>query len=727
MNFLKNDLAFVMKKICSLLTLLFVCNQVFPAQPPFEISMVSTKENDLFHVLTNDKQFLIHRFDEVEEGIRQTAEGGVLLILADKYPSQPIGIQKEAWNSINKRKLKVYVEYPSFVPGLEIAKTKIRTTIERAVINSKSLTTGTGLKYYQILGINDGFLMPINVENPLVVVAKVAGLDQAVYGLEETESHPLLFEHQGALVATSKLSGFATGRYGPNKAWQSLWQYILTKLIGEKITGFDKWPSYVVPSYTKEEVLPADALTTSVKKGVEWFWKGHFFVHPVWFDRYKTYEGEGKTPFGPPLDQDASNGDGSMGILEGHASHIYYNGTQKYRYWVRADVQGEAAFALASAANYLKDSSKNGYAERLLDYTYSHSNLRSGVRDQVIDPNYGLVGWAVTHPHIYYTDDNARLILGTLGAAAFMGVDRWNNFLVENILANFRTSGKEGFRGAFLEEKQLSEKGWKYFFDRDLVNPHPHHESWMWACYLWLYRQTGYQPLLAKAKLAIKKTMEAYPVGWKWTNGIQQERARMILPLAWLVQVEDTPEHRKWLDKMVEELLNDQVNCGAIAEAIGGKGKGRYGPPRSNAAYGETEAPLIFANGEPISDMLYTCNFAYFALHEAAEATGNIRYRNAVDKLGDFLVRIQVRSERYPDLDGAWLRGFDFDKWEYWGSNADSGWGVWGTLTGWTQSWIIATHVLREEKTSLWELTSSLDVKKEMEEEVNVMLDGKLQ
>lgn len=37
--------------------------------------------------------------------------------------------------------------------------------------------------------------------------------------------------------------------------------------------------------------------------------------------------------------------------------------------------------------------------------------------------------------------------------------------------------------------------------------------------------------------------MENYPEGWKWTNGIQQERARMILPLAWLVQVQDTPEH----------------------------------------------------------------------------------------------------------------------------------------------------------------------------------------
>ena len=33
--------------------------------------------------------------------------------------------------------------------------------------------------------------------------------------------------------------------------------------------------------------------------------------------------------------------------------------------------------------------------------------------------------------------------------------------------------------------------------------------------------------------------MKAYPEEWHWTNGLQQERARMILPLAWLLRVED--------------------------------------------------------------------------------------------------------------------------------------------------------------------------------------------
>ena len=54
-------------------------------------------------------------------------------------------------------------------------------------------------------------------------------------------------------------------------------------------------------------------------------------------------------------------------------------------------------------------------------------------------------------------------------------------------------------------------------------------------------------------------TMAAYPDKWKWTNGIQQERAKMLLPLAWLVRVEDTPEHRDWLRKIADDLINSQA------------------------------------------------------------------------------------------------------------------------------------------------------------------------
>ena len=143
----------------------------------------------------------------------------------------------------------------------------------------------------------------------------------------------------------------------------------------------------------------------------------------------------------------------------------------------------------------------------------------------------------------------------------------------------------------------------------------------------------------------------------------------------------------------------------AIREELGDPSKGSFGAERCNADYGQNEAPLIFRNGDPVADMLYTCNFAVFALNEAACATGDPKIRKMADSLGEFLVRIQVRSNSRKNVDGAWFRAFNYRNWDYWASNADAGWGAQSTLTGWIQSWIVATLALMEKGTSFWDVT----------------------
>jgi hypothetical protein len=234
----------------------------------------------------------------------------------------------------------------------------------------------------------------------------------------------------------------------------------------------------------------------------------------------------------------------------------------------------------------------------------------------------------------------------------------------------------------------------------------------MWACYLWAYQQTGFELFLQRAKTAIGMTMTAYPDKWVWTNGIQQERAKMLLPLAWLIRVEDTPEHREWLRKIAGDLLASQDKSGAIREEIGEAGKGGFPPPSSNEAYGTSETPLIQENGDAVCDLLYTVDFAFLGLHEAATATGEQLYLDAEDKLAKFLCRIQIRSEKHPELDGGWFRAFDFNRWEYWASNGDAGWGAWSIESGWTQSWITAVLGLRQMKTSIWDITIDSKIEK---------------
>lgn len=670
------------------------------------IYCASDRDNDLATLLESEG-YRLNYYASATEAIDAAPEKGAVLLLSKEYPAQGQALTAAMMERIDRKGLRVYAEFCSEIAGVKTESQPVELNLERAVLTD---SLSPDLPELGLLTLNKSFFLPAEQAAPLMVTARVAGLDKAEYGLDNTPVQPLLFRlNDRVWIATSKLSGFASGRFAPEKRWKSLWEYLVGHLTEAPRTRFSKWPAAVHPAYPGDGRLPADARRESIAKGIEWYYNGHFLVDSTWRTAwYEKYQGDGTMPVGPELPADAENGDGSLGVLEGHCSAIYADGRQAYRYWLRNDVQGESTLAFAVAGKLLNRPDYLAVSKRLVDFSFD--TFRDGPRNDPKSPSFGLLGWSTTHRGTYYGDDNARSILGMIGSAALQNDPQWNRKITEAILANFRTTGRNGFRDNSLLESDLQQNGWKYYRDRTGVSPHPHFESWMWACYLWLYDKTKYEPLLDLSERAIRTTMAAYPERWKWTNGIQQERARMVLPLAWLVRVSPTDEHKQWLDTMVNELLKNQVACGAIREELGDASSGLFGKTRSNAEYGLHEAPLIFENGDPVADMLYTSNFAFFALNEAARATGNPQYGAAVEKLSDFLTRIQVRSDRFKNVDGAWFRAFNYQNWDYWASNADAGWGALSTLTGWIQSWIIGTQGFLEMESSLWEISQNSSI-----------------
>lgn len=686
-----------------------------------EVYFVGDNDNGLFLTLSmND--YNVHLFSDMASMLDALPDGKAVIITAPGYPEHRVQVTAEEYSALMDKEARLYIEYPEQVPGLGLSGNIYHGRLERGVVCSDFF--GDGLPSMSIVGINDCHMID-SAENgsPLMMYAKVAGFDHADFGLSGTECRPLLLIHDGWLVATSALSDFVRGRYGPAASWKIIWERVMSFLCNGSAAPLDNMPHDPCPTFGRSHHVSSADRRNAIYKGAEWLWKANLFIHPSWekteLAKYQPKDGNPNLYFGPPIDSSYLSGDGSRGVMEGHASNIFYDGTQQYRYFVRADVQGETAFLLASASECLDDSKYSQTAEKLLDYLFYTSVFRAEHRDSASSPAYGLIGWANTHPEAFFNDDNARCILGAIGASALMSNERWNRKIVENILANYRTSSRQGFQGGSLNQSDIEKNGWQYYSERDFTNPHPHFESWMWACYLWLYSKTNYKPLLDKAKTAIRITMEAYPERWHTQNGMQQERARMVLPLAWLVRVEDTPEHRQWLDMIVSELLKSQVDCGAVREELGSKNSDKNKIlVLSNDDYGKNEAPLISRNGDPVSDMLYTCNFLFFGLNEAAHATGEEKYFNALRKLSDFLVKIQVSSHNYKDLDGAWFRAFDYGRWDFWASNADNGWGAWCTLTGWIQSWIVSTESMVYRNTCFWDDTSSMNMQEAFDESI---------
>ena len=671
-------------------------------KPSLHIAVV-TKErsNDLLRTL-NTLYAGIYRYETLADALAAHVDLRAVMLLADGYPEAKTAAREEDIDRLRARGLRLYIEYPEKNKSLGTdgydgeAKMgysrAIVTDVDKIKLEMHSILYAHGAQYLECSDVGRAWL----------VAARVAGYDVATFGLSDCEMHALLFEGAdgSTLIATTKLSQFISARYAPYARWCAVFEGILSFLVGSPVGGFAYTPA-VMPSFSAKEPLFADAYRAAVRKNCEWYLRSGVLKSP----------------------------DGREGIYEGFSSGDKFDafGRQALRDLQRADCNGESVGALALASRLLSEPRYGEIAYNATHWLLCRSLLSQGERADKNDPQYGLLSWHDRAYDQYYGDDNAKAIIGLILAASALGTDEFDRRILEAIMANFRTTGAKGFRGARVMAKDLKMRGWRFYYEAAPVHYSAHFEALPWACYLWAYDKTGYRPLLERTERAIGMMMTAYEntlspdvsdktVQWRWTNGLQQERAKMILPLAWLVRLMPTDRHIAWLERMVRDLLkHHDAETGALADAFGKpeEGNGLYGPFTANSQYGKHESPVIQENGDPCSDSLYTASFAMVTLIEAQaamQAAGRTedaeRFRTYARSLADYHVRIQQRSAD-PVYDGAWFRGFDFRKWETYGSDGDAGWGVFCIETGWSQAWISAALSLWEMDTNVWDLTKN--------------------
>ena len=652
-------------------------------------------DNDLYRVLVENK-VPCSRFDTPEQAVREAPEGAGVLVLADEYPKTPTPLNSDLFAQAAARKLRLYVEFPSYLPDTKPgAITYLKTgeygaVVERTVVASDAF--GPELPKMRIIMIHDCHYLPVEAKRPHLVLGRVEGYDSAGYGLPSPAA-PILFEppRGNLLVATTKLSQFVTARYAPYEAWPPVWKMILGWLRPGAPSPMLSWTRTVRPLYERGDSIPPDALLAATRRGVEYYHKSRLFIHPSW------PKGTGVDPIPP----DWLVGDGTQGIGECYISkRIFVDGSQAVSRMARADCNLETAMGLACGVAALGRPECRATAQTLNDLVFFNSIICQGQgRADPKSPAYGLLAYHTGDTAGgYWGDDNARSLLSAIALRSLLATNRWDEPIVRGVLANFRTTGIKGFRPQMITDGDLKQNGWQHYYNLDVVDYCPHMQSWLWCTQLWLYDKSKYQPLRERARTGLALMMKAYP-NWRLeANRVEQERCRMLLPLAWLVRADDTPEHRRWLDTIARYVIELQDACGAIPQIPGTI-------VASNDGYGTGECAMTHQAGDPATDTLYSLNFAFIGMHEAAAATGDERYAKAAAKMADFFIRTQTRSETHPELDGTWYRGFDFKKWDYWASDGDWGWGVWSNEIGWTHSWITTTLALRHIKTSLWDFT----------------------
>ena len=641
---------------------------------------VCTECNDLYRVLTASGG-VYARYDSLTDALEAAGDGCGILALADTYPTAVLRVTSEQLEYASAKSLRLFLEYPASVAGMEIGNPQ-HADWDRVVVASDIFAPS--LDPLSILALHGCWFLPAEAQSSHMVAARVAGYTKAVYGLPD-ETHPILCQLPGhdVLVALSSLSRFVTARYGPRQAWKAIWERLLAWLDESGTVPPLEWSPTVDVQAGPAESLSNSAETEAFVRSVEWTRRNAICRTEL-----------------------------DIGVIEGFEAGIDHLGNQLSQVRLRSDCTGEEGMFFAYDWAINRNPASYAHAGSLLDFVWTSPGFR---QDNPDSPIYGLLNFSWNNPQ-FYGDADARVVMPTLAASRLLGDDRWDEHVLRCLLANLRTSGRCGFRerSIWTPSPEYPQSwtfpdgcSWEHLRDCDSVDYSPHYQAYLWAANLWAYALTDWEGFLINTKTAIRMTMEAYPDQWRWTNGMTQEMARMLLPLAFLVRVEDTPEHRQWLYRVASDLLVRMQPCGAIQEEIGILENGTYPPPVSNAAYGIAEAPLIQENGDPVCDLLYTANFAFLGLHEAAAATSDESLKRAEDCLAEFLCRVQIRSVEHKYLDGAWMRSFDYEMWECWGSSSDSGWGAWCVETGWTNTWIPVVMAMRQLGETLFDLSLS--------------------
>lgn len=585
------------------------------------------------------------------------------------------GLEKHLKDAFEGR-CRLFLECPDAVEGIEFSKSFFAEELKvRTVVMDNWF--GDILKPLSILIQHNcqirEVLTPVKAH---LAAARVAGYRNACYGIDDVKCYPILFQHpqcENILIATTPISSFIQSRFLPVPDWE----VIIGKIVGF-LYGSD-YPLNVVyvpdvrPSYGKNDKLEPWAEKNAFDRSYEWFAREMFFT----------------------LNSDVS------GVFEGYSSVMDVTGRQRPMPFLRGDCMGECT-AIGALTTAINGEESGRYMTMKLLHTLFDTNQL-----QDCDPKSNTFGSLFFYnspaagSKSVYGDDNSRSCLGALLAEELLADSQYAEQILTVAYSLLRTTGPNGLREPSLGPSQFDEvKDWKYYRNNNFTEIWPHYQAWHWAFNIQMYHLSGDRRFMDSALSAMKLAIEAFP-NYHWQNGTTGDWGRVLLPYAMLVEVDDTPEHRQWLDKVASFAVDHLNEYHALQELMGDISMGHYPSPRCNAEHGTNEAALVQNDGDPTCDLLYTMSYAFAGMNEAAMASGNPRYAAAAAGMADFMCRIQVKSDAQHYLDGAWMRAFDFELWDYFGNASDLGWGPWCVETGWVNSWISTTLGLRQLKRPL--------------------------
>ncbi|WP_405063281.1 hypothetical protein OG474_17045 [Kribbella sp. NBC_01505] len=528
----------------------------------------------------------------------------------------------------------------------------------------------------------------------------VAGTHVAVFGPSDTTFPALLDIPVGdgrLLYATTALSHHIQGRYKPVRRWRRLLQVIVGQLTGvqlaEDIEVFTEPRVWVATGEPVKLVVRSSTKPAADLELVE--------MKPGRFESDPQYLADGEHTFavgdqtvtvavGPRAERyrrmvdraiawydkagmfyDAP--DGSKGVAEGFSNEVETDGTLPFRPVPRGDCFTQTAHAFRMYADLADFPRGRTIADNLMRLVAEEEQLTD--RNQLFgsfEPRGARRD--LTGTSNLFADDNGWISLFAL-------ISGHVEVGLRGVEALIRTASDElGLQvDPWRTPSTLLVKGWDEIARSPIVDGldlTSHWQSSAQCAYLYAYGLTGDQRYLDIATRGLDHMAAHHPRARLETSRTC-EASRFLLPLVGAYHYTGKPLYLETLHSLAEYLTSRQGPDGGFAEWDGKC-------PPSNEAHGVDEASIFQSNGDSVTDQLYGTPFAAWALPLAYQVTGEPVFQELAHGVLDYLSRIQIDDPDDEQLDGTWQRAFDFDSWEYYGSNADLGWGPYCVETGWS-------------------------------------------
>lgn len=355
------------------------------------------------------------------------------------------------------------------------------------------------------------------------------------------------------------------------------------------------------------------------------------------------------------------SGDGKKGIYEGLSHNILPDGKRISSPVIRTDCIGEAAGAFM----FSDDAELKKIAQNMYAFCYGPMTIKDGEYK-------GMVRWTEEAWEVCYQDDVARAFIPALLCACLGDSDEFVEQTREILDFLCKTTCKDGLRPARTDVLNYLQSGESIYSLKN--EPHgfasAHYNSWYSAFLLLGYLVTGNEEYKQVGVAGLETLMSLYPDTVR-EHSETSELCRLIFPLALLYKVTGDKRHYDMLDSVFNDLQKYRHSSLGYTEWDTG-----YKATCFNNQGGECS--LLAENGDAVADLLYSLNWLPLGFAFAWHVTREDRFYTAWEDICKFFIKAQVVDN------GAWCRGIDLDRMEYFGIPHDVGWGPCCVETGWT-------------------------------------------